>query len=950
MLSLCFSLPMSQALRAQDLVWAKRAGGTSFDGGQGIALDGSGNSYVTGTFVDSATFGPGETNETTLTSAGLIDIFVAKYDASGDLVWAKPAGGTGSDFGLGIAVDGSGNSYATGFFDGSATFGPGETNETTLTSTGSDEIFVAKYDASGDLVWAKRAGGASFDQGQGIAVDGSGNSYVTGDFFGSPTFGPGETNETTLTSAGGDDIFVTKYDASGDLVWAKQAGGTGLDEGNGIAVDGSGNSYVVGNFNGSATFGPGETNETTLTSTGSGEIFVAKYDASGDLVWAKRAGGISFDQGRGIAVDGSGNSYVTGDFVGSATFGPGETNETTLTAAGGTDIVVAKYDASGDLVWAKRAGGTSDDFGFGIAGDGSGNSYVTGFFFVSATFGPGETNETTLTSAGSDDVFVAKYGPPPPPVADAGPDQLVTVAPGGTAMVTLDGSGSSDPDGHPLIFTWTNSFGTAMGVMPTVSLPAGVHIITLTVDDGKGGTDTDTVEITVNQAPVANAGPDQTRIATSPNGAVVALDGSGSSDPEGNPLIFTWTGPFGTAGGVSPTVTLPGGVHTITLTVDNGKGGVDTDTVVVAVRALKVSPNSLSFLFGKSSGASQPLSIRSIGDRVSYSIPRIASWLLTKPDRGESNGETDTIQVIVDPARRAGTYSTTMIIRGNGNIMARIPVTMTVPEGGVPGSPMLRLPDNPAVDAADFIPHGEPGHAMAGKSIIAIFGEGFVADGEFRADTVPLPTKLGGVRVLFDGTAAPLYLVTPGLIHAQVPMGLRGPTATLLIIRDFEKAGSNAQEIEIHDYSPGIFTLSQNGEGQAIVTFANSPDLAAPVGMVGGSRPATAGDRLTIYANGMGPVEPPIENGHNSCEPAGVCLPDGSNVVLHHTTITPVIRIGGVEVPEENVLFSGASVASVGVNEIVFEMPPGVPTGDAVPITVEIGGVVSRNDVTMAIE
>ena len=457
------------------------------------------------------------------------------------------------------------------------------------------------------------------------------------------------------------------------------------------------------------------------------------------------------------------------------------------------------------------------------------------------------------------------------------------------------------------------------------------------------------IEITVNQAPVANAGSAQT-VNVNLGSAIVTLDGSGSSDPDGDPLTFTWTGPFGTVGGVSPTVTLPGGVHTITLTVDDGRGGVDTDTVTVAVRALKLSSGSLRFLFGKSHGASQALSIRSVGGRVSYSIPRIASWLSTSPDRGESNGETDTIQVIVDPARRAGTYSANMIIRGNGNIMARIPVTMVVPEGGVPGSPMLRLPENPAVDVADFVPHGEPGHAMAGKSVIAIFGEGFVADGEFRADTVPLPTILGGVRVLFDGTASPLFLVTPGLIHAQLPMGLRGPTATLLITRDLEKAQSNPREIEIHDYSSGIFTLSQNGKGQGIITFANSPDLAAPVGTVGDSRPATAGDLLTIYANGMGPVGPPLVDGHNSCEPDGVCLPDGSNVVLHHTTMTPVIRIGGVEVPEENVLFSGSSPASVGVNEIVFEMPPGVPTGDAVTITIEIGGVVSKDDVTMAVK
>ena len=122
------------------------------------------------------------------------------------------------------------------------------------------------------------------------------------------------------------------------------------------------------------------------------------------------------------------------------------------------------------------------------------------------------------------------------------------------------------------------------------------------------------------------------------------------------------------------------------------------------------------------------------------------------------------------------------------------------------------------------------------------------------------------------------------------------------------------------------------------------------MGTVGDSRPATAGDFLTIYANGMGPVDPPIADGHDSCSPAGLCELPGSTLVLRHTTMTPVIRIGGVEVPAENVLFSGSSPASVGVNEIVFEMPPGVPTGDEVPITIEIGGVVSRDDVTMAVK
>ena len=430
-----------------DLVWAKQAGGTSFDVGSDIAVDTSGNSYVTGSFLGSATFGAGEANETMLVSAGGLDIFVAKYDSNGDLVWAKQAGGTSfNEPGVGIAVDTSGNSYVTGRIQGSATFGAGEANETTLVSAGGADIFVVKYDGNGDLVWAKQAGGTSFniiDAGLGIAVDTSGNSYVTGFFDGSATFGAGEANETTLPGAGGVDIFVARYDGNGVLAWAKQSGGTNSDLSIGIAVDTSGNSYVTGGFSGSATFGAGEANETTLVVAGSLDIFVARYDGNGDLVWALQAGGTSGDIGRSIAVDTSGNSYVTGNFNVSATFGAGEANETTLLGAGGADIFVAKYEGNGDLVWAIQAGGTNSDVGIGIAVDTSGNSYVTGTFNVSATFGAGKANETTLVSAGLNDIFVAKFSVDTDSDGD-GVDNADDACPGTPTGEAVDLNGCSD--------------------------------------------------------------------------------------------------------------------------------------------------------------------------------------------------------------------------------------------------------------------------------------------------------------------------------------------------------------------------------------------------------------------------------------------------------------------------------------------------------------------------
>ncbi|MBI3248434.1 MAG: SBBP repeat-containing protein [Deltaproteobacteria bacterium] len=417
---------------AQDLLWAKKAGGPATDEGYSITTDSSGNSYVTGRFQGSSVFGPGEGGQTTLVSGGLVDIFVAKYDADGLLVWVKRAGGEGTNEGHAITVDSSGNSYVTGFFQNTATFGPGEANETTFSAQGGNaDIFIAKYNAAGTLQWAKQAGSGNGDtgvggfaeEGLGVGIDGNGNVYVTG-FFQSTivVFGPGETNETLINvPGGGREIFLAKFNnADGDLVWVTHAGGVGDDEGHALAVDSTGNSYITGSFQNTATFGTSP-NTATVTSAASGDVFVAKYDTTGALVWVKRAGGGSEDEGQGIAADGSGKSYVTGRFTGTnVTFGPGETNQTILSAGHGndSDIFVAGFNMNGTLAWAKRAGGLSGtsgpspDEGTSITTDSAGNSYVAGFFNNTATFGPGETFQTALTASGvQEDIFVAAYSP-----------------------------------------------------------------------------------------------------------------------------------------------------------------------------------------------------------------------------------------------------------------------------------------------------------------------------------------------------------------------------------------------------------------------------------------------------------------------------------------------------------------------------------------------------------
>ena len=251
--------------------------------------------------------------------------------------------------------------------------------------------------------WAKTFGGNSYDYGQCISTDANGNSYVTG-YFQSPAISFGS---TVLTNTDYTNMYIAKFDASGNVVWAKEAVGGGLyyERGSGIKTDANGNSYVTGYFESpSITFG-----SFTLTNNGgnsTGDFFIVKYDSSGNVVWARSAGGTDADDGEAISLDAMGNVYVIGTFNSpTITFG-----STTLTNAGSTfvcDFFIAKYDSDGNVLWAKRAGGTDDDIGWGIATDANGNSYVTGSFRSSSiTFG-----STTLTNNTTqyEDVFVVKY-------------------------------------------------------------------------------------------------------------------------------------------------------------------------------------------------------------------------------------------------------------------------------------------------------------------------------------------------------------------------------------------------------------------------------------------------------------------------------------------------------------------------------------------------------------
>lgn len=386
--------------------WVASTGApATFSGGYGIAHDDLGNVYVTGRFTGTIDFDPG-VGVTNLTSAGGQDTYITKVDAGGNLVWARRVGGPNDVYSFDVVVDGSGNVYVTGAFSGTADFdpGPGTFN---LSSIGLffDEIFVLKLDTNGNLAWARKMGGSDFDFGRSIVVSAAGNVITTGTFRGTVDFDPGPGTSVLTSITEGNDIFISKLDAAGNFVWAKQLGGNGNDNGYAVTVDAAENVFTTGSFSATADFDPGAS-VFNLTEVNNGDIFISKLDGAGNFVWARGMGGTSSDIGLGVQVDDFGNVYTTGYFHTTVDFdpGPGIAN---LVSAGFNDAFIAKFDGNGDYLWAKGMGGTIDDESSSLALDANGNVYATGSFESTVDFDPGP-GTFNLTPGGSGGGFVVK--------------------------------------------------------------------------------------------------------------------------------------------------------------------------------------------------------------------------------------------------------------------------------------------------------------------------------------------------------------------------------------------------------------------------------------------------------------------------------------------------------------------------------------------------------------
>ncbi|MEQ8768605.1 MAG: Ig domain-containing protein [Planctomycetota bacterium] len=428
---------------------ASAIGGLGRDSLQGVASLTDGSFVVTGSFEGDVRVGDFDITS----DQGSRDIFFARMLPSGVVAWVKTAGGAGTDTPSGITALSDGGFAIAGQFTDVALFGPTEPNQKFLVSDGGADIFVARFDRTGDLVWARRAGGDDFDRSAAIASTEKDELAVTGTFTGTATFGPNELNETIFSSKDTDG-FVARFLPNGDLDWAEDLEGEGTQQPQDVTTTSSGDVVVAGFFLESLVIGVEKRG-----ATGSQDLLIARFTSKGQLEWLQTAGGdvnhiasadaigtidgesvvvagflfgkiaidgVSFDGsfdallvrldavGRlefgsmtagtsalptSLSVESDNSFLIAGSLFGSVVFGPGEGNETTVDEVGNQgDGFLARYDGKGGLLWAKGVHGQETESVRDIAANGDGRLALVGDFFGKVTFGLDETNETTLES------------------------------------------------------------------------------------------------------------------------------------------------------------------------------------------------------------------------------------------------------------------------------------------------------------------------------------------------------------------------------------------------------------------------------------------------------------------------------------------------------------------------------------------------------------------------
>lgn len=367
--------------------WGGNIGGTGYDSADNIITDVYGDVIVSGKFSGTCDFDISSSSNP-VTSSGSSDAYVTKYSKTGSLQWVKAFASNptsdGSPYIHSTATDSSGNIYLTGRFNGNVDFDPSPTGTKMLTSNGDADIFIAKLDRNGILVWAGSIGGTEYDRGYGITVDSQDKVYVTGSFRKTADFDI-TSGIFNMTSEYIDTTFMLKIDKDAQLIWAKMTQGTGSDVGKDIAVDSAFNVFVTGDNYGTTDFDPSPTGTFNLSNSFSGQAYILKLDSNGNFLNAGATSSTNqnhFARSQKVKIDSNNNVVITGNFVGTAdfNFGTADNSMTSFGIYGSSDSYVLKVDNNLNYLWATKLGEQFFDSANGLAIDQNNNILTTGQF------------------------------------------------------------------------------------------------------------------------------------------------------------------------------------------------------------------------------------------------------------------------------------------------------------------------------------------------------------------------------------------------------------------------------------------------------------------------------------------------------------------------------------------------------------------------------------------